>query len=301
MSDIKIFPQEDVGKMFARLGELTLETESIRRKFLNCPYGEDPRQQLDIYLPNEGEGPFPVIFFLHGGGWSGGKKNDTQVVPVMCGLEHGYAVVSIGYRLVPKIRYPENLFDVKAALRWIAANAEVYLLDSTRTALIGQSAGGHLAMIAGFTIGQPAFEGAPIGNTCTVRAIVNQYGPTDFLKKHKHYDESGYPRADMPDDPEMTAIDDVLGVKLELIPNMHHFISPMSLAHADVPPLLAQHGRYDPIVPYQQSAELVERLNALDGGKAELDLYEDYLHADPGFASPKCTEKLIAFLDRHVK
>lgn len=299
--EIKIFPPEKASAMFARLGELSYDLDSVRRKFPDCPYGEDARQKLDIFLPNEGEGPFPIIFFLHGGGWAGGRKDDTQRVPFLYGLERGYAVVSIGYRLVPKIRYPENLFDVKAALRWVAENGENYLLDSDRAALTGQSAGAHLAMLAAFTHGQAGFEGAPLGKTCTIRGVINQYGPTDFLRSHAQYDESGYPRATPPDDPGPSGFDHMLGARAAEIPGLLHFCTPMALIHRDVPPLLAQHGRPDPIVPYQQSTKLVEAINALAPGRAELDLYDDYLHADPGFASPESLGRIFAFLDKHVK
>ena len=297
--DIKIVPPEEIGRMFARMNELTLDVSGIRRKFLNCPYGEDPRQSLDIYLPNEGDGPFPVVFFAHGGGWSGGAKDDVQVVPFINGVNRGFAVVSLGYRLVPNINYPENLFDIKAALRWVARNSETYLLDESRTALCGASAGAHLTMMAAFTQGQAVYEGSPETQTCRVLAVVNQFGPTDFLKFHSHYDESGCPRAYAPGEPG--SIDALLGIKAELIPNLIRFMNPIDNVHPGVPPVLIQHGRYDPIVPYQQSVELYEKINAVAGeGMAELDISEEYLHADPGYAGVESVNRIFGFLTKHL-
>ena len=300
MSDVKLMPPEEIEKMFARMGELTLDVSGIRRKFLDCPYGEDPRQSMDIYLPNSGEGPFPVVFFAHGGAWSGGIKNDVQVVPFIGGVKRGYAVISLGYRLIPDVRYPENLFDIKAALRWVAQNAETYLLDSSRTALCGASAGAHLAMMAAFTQGQAAFEERPGAATCRVLAVVEQFGPTNFLRFHSHYDESGYPRAQDPSAP--SSMDVLLGIKAETVPNLIRFLNPIDSVHPGVPAVLLQHGKRDPIIPYQQAVELCDKINAIAGeGMAELDLSEDFLHADPGYAGNESVERIFGFLDKYLK
>ena len=297
MSEIKIMPPDEIEKMFARLGELRLDVSDIKRKFINCKYGEDRAQAMDVYLPNDGDGPFPVVFFAHGGGWSGGDKRDVQVVPFIGGVKRGYAVISLNYRLIPNIRYPENLFDVKAAMRWVKQNAETYLLDPSRTVLCGASAGAHLTMMAAFTQGQPAFDVAPKAETCRVLAVVEQFGPTDFLKHHRHYDESGYPRASVPG--ETSSLDIMLGVKAELIPNIARYYNPIDNVHPGIPPVLLQHGRYDPIVPYQQAVELYEKIKAVAGdGMAELDISEEFLHADPGYATDESVTRIFNFIDR---
>lgn len=286
--------------MFARLGELTLDTEDIRRKFLNCRYGEEPLQALDIYLPDDGAGPFPVIFFAHGGGWSGGAKGDVQVVPFISGVKRGYAVISLDYRLIPGVRYPANLFDIRAALRWVAKNAGTYLLDPSRTALCGASAGAHLVMMAAYTQGQAVFDDDPDSPTCNVLAVIEQFGPTDFSKFDDHYDESGYPRAQIPG--ARTSLDVLLGVQAGSIPNLLRFVNPIDNVHRGVPPTLLQHGRRDPIAPYQQAVELYEKINMIAGdGMAELDLSEDFLHADPGYAGEESVERIFRFIDKHLK
>ena len=298
MDEIKLMPPEEVQKMFARLGELTLDTSDIRRKFLDCPYGEDARQTLDIYLPNDGDGPFPIVFYIHGGGWALGCKDDNQLVPFIGGVGRGYAVVSLNYRLIPHVRYPDNLFDIKAALRWIAQNAETYLLDPSRAALCGSSAGGHLAMMTAFTQGQAAFSDVPDTPTCSVRCVVNQFGPTDFRKTHTHYDESGYTRARHPDEPHVA--DGLLGASIKVIPNLLRFANPIDNVHPNIPPVLTQHGRYDPVVPYQQAVELCEKITSV-GATAELDLSEEFLHADPGYAGDESVERIFGFIDRYLK
>jgi acetyl esterase/lipase len=302
MSNIKLISREEAEKMFRRFDALTLDTSAIRRKFLNCPYGEDRKQALDIYLPDEGDGPFPAILFLHGGGWAAGSRKDAQILPFMSGVRRGYAVIGVGYRLIPNIRYPDNLFDVKAALRWIAANAETYLLDRDRIALTGASAGAHLAMMVAFTQGQVVFEGAPLTQTCAVRAVVEQYGPTDFLKQHAHYDASGYARMRAPDEESPDSADILLGLRLNSAPNLARFLNPLDNVHPGIPPVLIQHGRYDPCIPYQQATELYDKIVRIAGeGMAELDISEVYTHADPGYADPGSVARIFSFLDRHLK
>jgi len=299
MNEVKIMPPEDIEKMFARMGELRLDVSNIRRRFIDCPYGDDPNQRLDIYLPNDGVGPFPIVFFAHGGAWHGGDKSDVQVVPFMDGVNRGYAIVNLNYRLVPDVRYPDNLFDIKAAMRWIAQNAETYLLDPSRTALCGASAGAHLTMMAAFTEGQVVFDNAPPAPTCRVLAVVGQFGPTDFNTFHENYDESGYARAQEPG--ANTSMDVMMGAKAETIANLMRFLNPIDNVHPGIPPVLAQHGRYDPIVPYQQSVNLVEKINAIAGtGMAELDLSDEFLHADPGYAAKESVDRIFGFLDKYL-
>jgi len=300
MPEIKILPASETQKMLGRFSALSIGADKIARKYLDIPYGPSKRQKIDIYLPDEGDGPFPAIVFLHGGGWEFGRKSDAQILPFMPGLGRGYAVVAAGYRLMPEIRYPENLFDVKAVLRWIAENGAAHHLDAARVVLAGASAGAHLAMVAAFTHGQPAFEGAPLIKTSRIAAVVEQYGPTDFLRQHAQYDESGYPRSYAPD--EESAVDRLLGVRAQDVPNLMHFVSPIHLVHPGIPPILIQHGRYDPVIPYQQATELYEKICAVCGpGRAELDISETLTHADPGYAEKESVETIFGFLDRAVQ
>ena len=297
---VKIMPLEEAEAMFARLGELELNTSGIKRKFLNCSYGEDPRQALDIYLPNEGTGPFPIVFYIHGGSWQRGAKDDVQVVPFMDGVNRGYAVVSIGYRLVPDVRYPDNMFDIKSAMRWIAENADSYMLDTSRTALCGSSAGAHLALMAAYTQGQAVFGDIPGAPVCKILAMVEQFGPTDFAAIHPHFDESGVPRIPIPGAP--SPIDVMLGTRAELIQNMLRFYNPIDNVHPNIPPILIQHGRLDPAVPYQQGMELWKKINEVAGdGMAELDTSEEFLHADPGYAQPESVNRIYGFIDKYLK
>ena len=298
---VPLVAPEDITAMFARVDEAKPDISAIRRRFPNRPYGEDSRQAVDIYLPDEGQGPFPVVFYLHGGGWTGGARYDAQMAPFIKAINHGYAFVSIGYRLVPHVRYPDNLLDVRRALRWISDNAETYMLDTSRCALCGASAGGQLALMTAFTAGNPLFDDAPLSPACTIRAVVDQFAPTDFLKRPQHFDESGYPRADDPESDAPDSADTLLGIRLKDAPHLARFINPIDNVHPNVPPVFIMHGQYDPIIPYQQSVELFEKICKVAGAvRAELWISDEFLHADPGYAGVEGERRIFNFLDKHV-
>jgi len=165
-----------------------------------------PAQKLDIYWPAEGDGPFPVILSIHGGAFMGGDKRDIQVLPMLEGTRRGYAVVSLNYRMSGEARFPALVHDIKAAIRWVRANAAIYLLDPDRLATWGGSAGGYLSLMAGFTAGLPELEALSLGNPgaasisgaarlpappCHVQAVVDWFGPTNFLLMDEQLAASG--------------------------------------------------------------------------------------------------------------
>ena len=162
----------------------------IKRKFLNIPYASlSPSQKLDVYLPDEGEGPFPVIMAFHGGAFMGCDKADLQVLPMLEGFKRGYAVVSCNYRMSGEAKFPALVQDAKAAVRWVRANARQYSFDPQRIAAWGGSAGGYLSTMLGTSAGIIGLEDLSLGNPdqpCNVQAVVAWYGPTNFLKMDEH-------------------------------------------------------------------------------------------------------------------
>ena len=142
---------------FAKMGAPTeFDRSGVKNCHMDIQYGTLPEQILDLYLPETGDGPFPTMVYVHGGGWSMGTKTEGFLGGAIGLLEKGYAVISINYRLVPKTRFPEFIFDSKTAVRWARAHAEEYKLDPSRFAMAGDSAGGHIALMMGFTAGRPA-------------------------------------------------------------------------------------------------------------------------------------------------
>ena len=125
--------------LLARMAKTTpIDPEQIPNRILDIRYGTLETQVLDLYYPDAGEGPFPLIIYVHGGGWILGGRRDSGIDCILSGaLEQGFAVASVEYRLAPETRFPENLYDVKTAVRWARANAARYRLDPARFGMAG--------------------------------------------------------------------------------------------------------------------------------------------------------------------
>jgi len=283
------------------------DTAHIRRKFLDLAYAPlSPAQKLDIYLPDEGDGPFPVIVFIHGGAFMGCDKADMQVTPALEGLKRGYAVVSINYRMSGEAKFPALVYDAKAAVRWVRANAKRYHLDSQRIAAWGGSAGGYLVTMLGVSAGVRDLENLALGNPdqpCHVQAVVAWYAPTDFLKMDDYLTESGLLpppgfRHNEADSPESL----LLGQIITEIPEKVKAANPETYIRSDGPPFLLQHGTKDPVVPVQMSIEIAAKLEKAWGkDKVTLELLEGAEHADVRFETPENVARVLDFIDKHLK
>jgi acetyl esterase/lipase len=279
------------------------DVSHIRRKWLDLPYARfSPAQKLDIYLPAGGDGPFPVILYIHGGGFEIGDKRDIHVMVFLEGLERGYAVASVNYRLSGEAIFPAGLQDIKAAIRWLRANSETYHLDGDRIAACGGSAGGNYAAMVCLTADVTELEDLSLGNPeypCNVQAAVDWFGPTDFLKMDEQLAESGLGPGDHSeaDSPESR----YLGARITEIPEKVRLANPMTYIHANMPPILIQHGRLDPLVPVQQSICFVQELEKRVGpDRFQFDILENAGHGDPLFETEENIGRVFQFLDFHL-
>lgn len=206
-------------------------------------------QLADIYLPDAAP-PLPIILWLHGGGW---RFGDRRLAPDLARYyaERGFAMVSIDYRLSDSAIFPAPLEDVRTAVRWVRANAEQYGFDAQRIGLWGSSAGGHLATLAALT-------GAG------VQAVVNGYGPVDFLRMDADRALAA------PSDPPLSADDTdsfesrLMGAPVQTCPERVREANPLTYVHTGAPPMLILHGADDRAVPFRQSVRLYEALAAHD-------------------------------------
>jgi acetyl esterase/lipase len=279
------------------------DVSHIQRKWLDVAYASTSQaQKLDLYVPDMGDGPFPVIVHIHGGGFAMGDKRDIHVMPLLRGLDHGYALASVNYRLSGEAVFPAGLQDVKAAIRWLRANSEQYHLDGERIAAWGGSSGGNCAAMVCLTANVAELEDLSLGNAaypCHVQAAVDWFGPTDFLKMDEQLAESGLglPDHSQADSPESR----YLGAKITDIPDTVQRANPMTYIHADMPPLLIQHGRLDAMVPVQQSTLFVQKLEQTVGpDRFEFEILENAGHGDPLFESEENLERVFRFIDRHL-
>src|SRR5581483_11615346 len=114
--------------------------------------------QLDMARPKNGDGPFPAVVCIHGGGFRAGSRQGYDGLCLRL-AQRGYVAVTASYRLAPQFQFPAAVHDVKAAVRWLRANAKKYHIDPERIGVTGGSAGGHLAQFLGVTGGVSPFEG----------------------------------------------------------------------------------------------------------------------------------------------
>jgi acetyl esterase/lipase len=281
-----------------------VDNSHIHRKWLDLAYAEvSPAQRLDIYLPNTVEGPFPVFVYVHGGAFAIGDKGHDQTGPYFMGLDYGYAVVAMNYRLSGEALFPAAVEDVKAALRWLRACGNDYQLDVDRIAVGGQSAGGNLAAMVGMTNGLGLFDDPALGNaeySSDVQAVVDQFGPTDFLKMDEQLTASGLGPANHSeaDSPESRYV----GGRITELPERVRQADPMTYVHAGIPPILIQHGTADDQVPVQQSLEFAKVIEAKAGRERyELQLLEGAGHSTFEFWTRENMSTVFEFLDRRLK
>jgi len=283
------------------------DTSFVKRRFLDVAYADrSPAQKLDIYLPDEGNGPFPVIVAIHGGAFMGCDKADLQVLPMLEGLKRSFAVVSINYRLSGEAQFPALVQDAKAAVRWIRANARRYFFHGQKISAWGGSAGGYLATMLGVSAGVAELEDLGLGNeqqACNVQAVVSWYGPTDFLSMDALLAESGllppegfrHSEADSPES-------HLLGAQITTIPEKVRAANPETYVRPGAPPFLLQHGTADAVVPVQHSIRLAKKLaRAIGEDRVRLELLEGAAHADPRFENPENVKTVLDFLDIYLK
>jgi acetyl esterase/lipase len=274
------------------------------RSWSNVAYAHTSAAQvLDITLPASGNGPFPVVVYIHGGAFSAGSK--SQGAPARAYLvSAGYAVASIDYRLSGEAKFPAQIYDVKAAIRFLKANAATYALNASRIATWGTSAGAGLAALAGTSGGVTTLEDLSLGNasqTSRVQAFVDLFGPINFLTMDSElrelglFDGTGH---DAPTSPESR----LLGVAIQTRPDLCALYNPETYISADDPPAFIQHGAADNQIPYLQGQHFSEKLAAaLGSSQVRWTLIPGAKHSDPAFDNAGNLATLVAFLDQHLK
>lgn len=208
-------------------------------------YTEGDTLKLIIAYPSPDGEPRPAIIHFHGGGWRKGSASEKTAVRF---AEAGYVGISVGYRLSQQAIFPAAVHDGKAAIRWARANADRYGIDPDRIGLFGGSAGGHLATVVGLSEGNRFLEGerGHAGQSSAVAAIVENYGPTDFLRMN---DFPGTMDHDLATSPESRFI----GAAIQERPGRVQLANPIAYVDGQDPPTLIFHGRLDTSVPYNQS------------------------------------------------
>jgi acetyl esterase/lipase/enterochelin esterase-like enzyme len=258
--------------------------------------GGHERQRLDLYVPAQADTPLPVIVWIHGGAWMAGSKDGGGPALPLTG--RGYAVASINYRLSQHAAFPAQIEDCKAAIRWLRANATTYNLDPERIGVWGASAGGHLVALLGTSAGARDGEGQ-LGNanqSSRVQAVVDFFGPTDFLLMDAHALPGARLKHDAPDSPESK----LLGGAIQQHVDQAARANPVTYVTKDAPPFFIVHGEQDPLVPCHQSELLYD---ALKKARTNVTFYKiaGAGHGGPEFNADVMQAAVGAFFDKHLK
>ena len=263
----------------------------------NVAYQNDTLKKhlLDIYLPGNRQGKVPVVIWVHGGAWmTNDKYGDMgymkQTVHEL--LTKGYALVSIDYRHSNTALFPAQIQDLTAGVDFLYSNAGKYNLDKQKFAIIGFSAGGHLASLLALSLNNDIKDFYPAGRrpAFTIKAAIDFYGPSDFMAL------VGKGDPDMKGDP----LSNLIGASAIRRPDLGKRASPVSYVDKMDPPFFIVHGEKDDSVPYQQSVLLQSYLN-LAGVRNEFTLVAGASHFGEVFDSKEIREKLFAFLEDCLK
>jgi acetyl esterase/lipase len=255
----------------------------------DVPYAgtSDPRQTLDIYRPRKAsvKGPLPVIAYIHGGGWSVGSKILGRNLLAQFVDGGRYAGVSIGYRLSWQAKWPAQMDDTEAAIRWIRAHAREYGFDPNRICLFGVSSGAHMAAKLGLSNGIATGKITTNPRQSTkVLCVIDELGPMDL-------------RVSGPASGPPNNIDMLLGGRAADRPGLARSASPILDVDPKDPPFLVIAGNKDPFVPYQQSVDLVAALRKA-GVPVWFQTVDGGGHGDFGKARPVVEDRMRLFLEK---
>ena len=244
--------------------------------------------KLDLARPATGDGPFPAVVVIHGGAWRQGNKADMRpILPQFA--QRGYVAISPQYRFCPKDAFPAQIYDVKAAVRWLKLNAKKYKVDPDRLGAIGFSAGGHLALMLGLTGPADGLEGEVSAGApdSRVKAVVNYFGPTDLAA------------SDIPDICKPW-VKDFLGGTPKEKPDMAAKASPLTFVSKDDAPVLTFHGTKDPLVPFNQAVKLADTMSSA-GVPGRVELMVGAQHGWGGPEMERTIGETFSFFDHYLK
>ena len=241
--------------------------------------------KCDVYTPPGRPENAPAVLMVHGGSWRNGDRTQLRGYGILIGRE-GYLCVCTEYRLLDEAAWPAQIHDVKAAIRWMRANSSRLGLDPERIVIEGNSAGGHLALLAAGTPGLPDFEGegGNAGVPTDVAAVLAVYPPTDLAAMKRGTNE---PIAS--------------SVEPNKVAEIVRTGSPINYVTPDFPPTLLIHGTKDELVPYDQSVRMYQALEKA-GVPVELHTYGNQPHAfdaQPEYGR-QTAATMLAFLKRFI-
>ena len=259
---------------------------------------------MDVLVPC-GEGLYPAIVYINGGGFINANKGG-YIQQRLELAEHGYVVASITYRVAPASTFPAPLEDVKSAIRYLRAHADQFHIDSQHIGVMGGSAGGYLAAFAGTTSGMGQFDsGDNLEQTSDVQAAVDLYGVSDLTAIGADYGPDVQKLHRSPAATEALWINGspVFGGKdggIDANPKGAAAANPMSYISDKTPPFLLMHGDADTVVSPSQT-EILRAALAKQNIEAQRYVVKGAGHGGPLWIQPEIMKLIIDFFDAHLK
>lgn len=254
------------------------------------PYTSMPHGKLfmDIVRP-KAPGQYPGVILIHGGGFSGGQRDDYLPMAIRL-AQNGFVAAAVDYRLTPMFQFPLPIHDVKAAVRFLRANAAKYGVEKQHMAAIGASAGATWAQFLAVTRDMPQFEGTGANReqSSSVDCAVSYYGRSDMRRAYEGSRNAA------------TALPPLLGGDRTSSLDAHFRASPLNWITPNAAPILAIHGTRDQNVPFEQSVWLVERMRAT-GIESELETIAEAGHGFKGADDERAFARALDFLNRKMK
>ena len=268
---------------------VTAKTASSAPSQADIPYATSATGaplRLDLYLPASAGAP--LLVWLHGGAWENGNKSAMPLAPF---VERGFAVASVDFSPASKARFPGQVHEIKAAIRFLRAEASRYGYDASRIGILGASSGAHLADVVGTSNGNAELEGS-LGEhgdqSSDVHAIVSYFAATNLTTILAQSTPFGLNIRE-------PALVRLLGAPPKEAEPLARLASPVFQVDRNDPPLLLLHGDQDPQMPINQSHEL-EGAYERNGLDADFIVVHGAAHGGDAFYSPQNVERVAAFL-----
>ncbi len=247
---------------------------------------------LDLYMPNDVDNP-PLLVWVHGGRWLRRTKEDVFTTAL---VGEGFAIASIDFRLSVDAPFPAQIHDIKAAIRFLRANATTYGYDATRIGIHGRSSGGHLTALVGVTNGNKELEGSVgehLDQSSDVQAVVSYFGASNLTSILDQSTPFGVTL-------RSAALALLLGGSLEQKMELAKLASPVFHVDATDPPLLLLHGDQDPQMPINQAHEL-HGVYKEHGLPVHFEVIHGAVHGSEEFFDQKRNALVAAFLKEHLR
>lgn len=251
----------------------------------------DKSLSLDLYRPTGGQAAKGLLVWVHGGAWRAGSRDSVQLLGL---TKHGWAVASVDYRLSPEAKFPAQIHDIKAAIRFLRSRASQLHFPAAKIVIAGSSAGGHLAALVGVSNGHPALEGSggTPGVSSNVQGIVDLYGASNLTTILEQSTPHGL-------SVRKPALELLLGGQPEKMVKLAKLASPVFHVDNQDPPLLLLHGDQDIQMPINQAHELHGAYVA-QGRFVQFEVVHGAGHGGAQFSNQLQLSKIVSFLQEHV-